>query len=66
MAKNRLGIAPFEACDYLDDDEVIADYLASRLSSELPKTPHTIGANAVKAVCAAAEPRPCIGNSVEN
>src|SRR5205807_9818466 len=37
-----------------------------RLSSELPKTAHTIGANAVKAACAAAEPRPCIGNSVEN
>jgi hypothetical protein len=36
------------------------------LSSELAKTPHTIGANAVKAACAAAEPRPCIGNSVEN
>jgi hypothetical protein len=25
-----------------------------------------IGANAVKAACAAAEPRPCIGSSVEN
>jgi hypothetical protein len=34
--------------------------------TEVPKTPQTIGANAVKAACAAAEPRPCIGNSVEN
>jgi hypothetical protein len=41
-------------------------WVTCRLSSELPETPHTIGANAVKAACAAAEPRPCIGNSVEN
>src|SRR5580658_8339029 len=30
-SKNRLKIAPFEASDYLDNEEVIAEYLAAAL-----------------------------------
>jgi probable addiction module antidote protein len=34
--KNRVGIAPFDASDYLDSQEVIAEYLAAAL--EHPNT----------------------------
>lgn len=34
--KNRLGIAPFDASEYLDNEEVIAEYLAAALEDPNP------------------------------
>ena len=34
--KSRLGIAPFDASDYLDNEEVIAEYLAAALEDPNP------------------------------
>jgi probable addiction module antidote protein len=34
--KNRLGIAEFDASDYLDNEEVIAEYLAAALEDPNP------------------------------
>jgi probable addiction module antidote protein len=34
--KNRLGIAPFDASEYLDNEEVIAEYLAAALEDRNP------------------------------
>ena len=34
--KNRLGIASFDASDYLDNEEVIAEYLAAALEHPNP------------------------------
>jgi probable addiction module antidote protein len=34
--KNRLGIARFDASDYLDNEEVIAEYLAAALQDPNP------------------------------
>jgi probable addiction module antidote protein len=38
MAKrrNRVGMAPFDAADYLDNEEVIAEYLAAALEDPNP------------------------------
>jgi hypothetical protein len=35
--KNRLGVAPFDASDYLDRGKVIAEYLAAALEDPNPK-----------------------------
>jgi hypothetical protein len=34
--KNQLGIAPFDASEYLDNDELVADYLAAALEDPNP------------------------------
>src|SRR5450755_2886145 len=34
--KSRLGIAPFDASEYLDNEEVIAEYLAAALEDRNP------------------------------
>jgi probable addiction module antidote protein len=34
--KNPLGIAPFDASEYLDSDEVVAEYLAAALEDPNP------------------------------
>ena len=34
--KSRLGIAPFDASDYLDNEQVIAEYLAAALEDPNP------------------------------
>jgi probable addiction module antidote protein len=34
--KNRLGIASFDASDYLDSEEVIAEYIAAALEDRNP------------------------------
>lgn len=34
--KNQLGLAPFDASDYLDDEETIAEYLAAALENPDP------------------------------
>ena len=34
--KNRLGIAPFDASEYLHNEEVIAEYLAAALEDPNP------------------------------
>ena len=34
--KGRVGVAPFDASDYLDNDEVIAEYLAAALEDSNP------------------------------
>lgn len=34
--KNQLGLAPFDASDYLDNEETIAEYLAAALENPDP------------------------------
>jgi hypothetical protein len=34
--KSRLGIAPFDAADYLGDEDVIAEYLSAALQDSNP------------------------------
>jgi probable addiction module antidote protein len=37
MKLDRLGLAPFDASDYLDSEEVIAEYLAAALEDPDPE-----------------------------
>ncbi len=36
MKKNKLSLTPFDASDYLDNDETIAEYLAAALENPDP------------------------------
>ncbi|CAN2040629.1 Transcriptional regulator [Candidatus Magnetomoraceae bacterium gMMP-15] len=35
---NKLGLAPFDACDYLDNEETIVEYLTAALENPDPNT----------------------------